>query len=112
MNNRLSEILSSINGYYHYNDVLPRQYILLIKEAVGIIRELDAKPTSLLDNAKNEALTELSNELTNRMNANFFNANPDRRKNDFKISKMLVAVAIGNVLANLSPDESGVTSVE
>ena len=106
MNNRLSEILSSINGYYHYNDDVAHQYILLINETIGIIRELDAKPTSLLDNAKNDALTELSNELTNRMNENFFHAHHDRRKNDFKISKMLVAVAIGNVLTNMTPNES------
>ena len=102
MKDRLSEILSSINGFYHYNDNVARQYILLINEAIELIRELDAKPTSFLDNAKNEALTELSNELTNRMNDNFFNTHSERKKNDFKISKMLVAVAIGNVLSNIT----------
>jgi len=105
MNNRLSKILSSINGYYYYNDDVAHEYILLIEEAIGIIRGLDAKPTSFLDNAKNEALSELSNELKNRMNDNFFNTHSDRRKNDFKISKMLVAVAIGNVLTNITPVE-------
>ena len=103
--NRLNEILSHINGFYHYNDDVARQYILLINEAIGLIRELDAKPTSLLDNAKNEALTELSNELASRMNDHFFDSHPDRRKNDFKISKMLVAVSIGNVLSNMKPVE-------
>jgi len=105
MNSRLNEILSSINGFYHYDDNIARQYISLIQEAVALIRELEAKPTSLLDNAKNEALTELNNELANRMNDNFFRAHSDRRKNDFKISRMLVGIAIGNVLFSISPAE-------
>ena len=105
MNSRLNEILSTINGFYHYDDNVARQYIELINEAVALIRELEAKPMSLLDNAKSEALIELDNELANRMNDNFFHAHPDRRKNDFKISRMLVGIAIGNVLFSITSAE-------
>ena len=106
MNKKISEILSAINGLYLYNDRIARQYISLINESIGLIRNLDTHPTSMLDNAKYEAIIELSNELTNRMNENFFHASSERRRNDFKISKMLVTVAIGNVLSNMPPVES------
>ena len=112
MKDRLNEILSSINGFYHYQDNVAQQYILLLKEALGLICDLDAKPTSFLDNAKNEALIELNNELTNRMNETFFHAQPDRRKNEFKISRMLIAVVLGNVISNLDPVESDLETVE
>jgi len=112
MNDRLNEILKSINGFYYYNDDVPREYIFLINEAVELIRGIEAKPTSLLDNAKSKALTELSNELANRMNDNFFQVNHDRRKNDFKISKMLVVVALSDVLSNLTSVEPDSTDVE
>ena len=105
MNNRINEILSAINGLYLYDDDVIRQYIALINEAIDLIRQLEAQPTSMLDNAKNEAITELSNELANRMNENFFHIHSERRKSDFRISKMLVVVAIGNVLSNMPPVE-------
>jgi len=104
--NRISEILNVINGLYLYDDDVARQYISLINEALDVIRELETQPTSLLDNAKIEAITGLSNELTNRMNENYFHSSPERRKSEFKISKMLVLVALGNVISNMQPVES------
>ena len=107
MNEKLNEILNTINGFYIYDDDVARQYILLINESIEIIHGIIAPPTSMLDNSKNETITELSNELTNRMNDSFFNSNFERKKSDFRISKMLVVVAIGNVLSNMSSvDES------
>ena len=103
MNEKLNEILNTINGFFLYNDDVGHQYISLINESIEMIRGIEAHPTSLLDNAKNEAITELSNELVNRMNESFFHANSDRKKSEFRISKMLVGVAIGNVLSNLPP---------
>ena len=104
---KLNEILNTINGFFLYDDDVARQYISLINESIEIIREITVIPTSMLDNAKNEAITELSNELVNRMNEGFFNSNSERKKSEFRISKMLVGVAIGNVLSNmLSVDES------
>ena len=102
MKNRLNGILNTINDFYLYDDQVAQKYIALINEAIELICDLKATSTSLLENAINEALTELRNELANRMNDNFFNAPPERKKSEFKISKMLVAVAIGNVLSNLS----------
>ena len=101
MNAKLNEILSTINGFYIYDDGVARQYISLINESIEIIRGIETPPTSMLDNARNEAITELSNELVNRMNETFFNANSERKKGEFKISKMLVGIAIGNVLSNM-----------
>ena len=105
MDKRLNEILSAINGFYHCDDDVVQKYISLINEAIEIIREIEAPVTSILDNAKNDAITELCNELTNRMNDSFFNANYERKKSEFRISKMLVVVSIGNVLSNLPPIE-------
>jgi hypothetical protein len=73
----------------------------LIHETIEILRGIEAPPTSMLDNARNDAITELCNELANRMNESFFHAHPDRKKSEFKISKMLVGVSIGNVLSNM-----------
>ncbi len=101
MNTRLTEIQNTINGFYLYDDQVARKYISLIEEAVEIIRGIEAAPTSMLDNAKTEALNELCNELASRMNDGFFHANPERKKSELKISKMLVTVAIGNVISNL-----------
>ena len=101
MENRLNEILTTINGYYHYVDDLVHQYISLINEAIEIMREIKASPASMLEYAKNDAVTELSNELANRLNEGFFHAPIERRKSEFKISKMLVGVAIGNVISNM-----------
>ena len=101
MNIRLNEILTTINGFLHYDDKMLRQYISLINEAIEIIGNLESPPTSLLEDAKNNAVTELSNELANRLNESFFYAPLERKKNEFKISKVLVGVAIGNVLANM-----------
>ncbi len=101
MKTRLSDILNTINGFYLYDDDMARKYISLINEAIEIIRNIDAPATSLLDNAKNDAIYELSNELASRMNENFFHANLERKKSEFKISKMLVMVSIGNVLSNM-----------
>ena len=104
MTERLNEILNTINGIYHYNDDMARQYISFIKESIELIRGVEATPTSMLDNAKNETLTELGNELANRMNENFFHSTLERKKSEFNISKMLVTVAIGNVLSNMSSE--------
>jgi hypothetical protein len=105
MNQRLNEILSTINGIYLFDDDVARQYISFINEAIDLIRMLETQPTTMLDNAKTEAIVELSNELTNRMNENFFNSPPERKRNDFKISKMLSAVAVGKVLSNMQSAE-------
>ena len=98
---RITEILNTISGFYAYNDDAAQEYIKLINEAIEEIRALDAEPTSMLENAKNAAITELSNELTNRMSQKtFFNASLERKKTEFRISKALVMVAIGNLVAS------------
>ena len=104
MENRLNEILTTIKGYYHYVDDMAHQYILLTNEAIEILNNLETPPASMLEYAKIEALTELSNEIANRLNESFFNAPLERRKSEFKISKMLVSVAIENVLSNMTID--------
>ena len=105
MDNRINEILGAISDFYTFTDDMAHKYISLIKEAVELLRDLEARPTSMLDNAKNEAVTVLSNELASRMNeTTFFHSPFDRRKSDFKISKALVVVAIGNVVHSMSPD--------
>jgi len=104
MENRLNEILTTINGYYHYVEDIVHQYILLIDEAIEIMSVIETTPASMLEYAKNDALIVLSNELANRLNESFFNAPIERRKSEFKISKMLVGVAIGNVLSNMTAD--------
>lgn len=104
MNARLMDIQNTINGFYLYDDQVARKYISLIEEAVDIIRGIEAAPTSLLDNARNDAIYELSNELASRMNESFFHANTERKKSEFKISKMLVTVAVGNVLSNMAAE--------
>jgi len=104
MENRLNEILTTINGYFHYADDMVHQYISLINEAIDIIFKIEALPASMLEYAKTDALTELSNELANRLNEGFFHASVDRKKSEFKISKMLVGVSIGNVLSNMPTD--------
>jgi len=101
MENRLNEILTTINGFYHYVDDIVHQYISLINEAIEIMREIKASPASMLEYAKNDTINELSNELVNRLNEGFFHAPLERRKSEFKISRMLVGVAIGNVLSNM-----------
>jgi hypothetical protein len=103
MNTKLNEILNTINGLYLYDDDVAHKYISLIHETIEILRGIEATPTSMLDNAKNDAITELCNELANRMNESFFHAHSDRKKSEFKISKMLVGVSIGNVLSNMPP---------
>jgi len=103
MENRLKDILGTINGFYVYDDDMARKYISLINEAIVLIENLETQPTSILDNAKIETLTELRNELANRMNEkSFFNAPLERRKSEFKISKALVVVAIGSVISNIN----------
>jgi len=102
MENKLNEILGTINGFYVYDDDMADIYTTLINNAIDLIEKLEAKPTSILDNVKTETLTELRNELANRMNEkSFFSAPLERRKSEFKISKALVVVAIGNVLSNM-----------
>jgi hypothetical protein len=104
MKNRLNEILTTINGSYHYVDETAHQYISLIHEAIEIMHGLQTTQVSMLEDAKNDALTKLSHELTNRLNESFFTLSLERRKSEFKISRMLVGVAIGNVLSNMSAD--------
>ena len=103
---KLNEILNTINGFYLCDDDITHKYISLINEALEIISGIEAPATSMLDNAKNDAITELNNELSNRMNESFFHANSERKKSEFKISKMLVGVSIGNVLSNMPSVES------
>ena len=99
---RIIEILSTISGFYTYDDKMGHEYIKLIGEAVELIRRIESEPTSLLENAKNDATNELSNELANRMNEkSFFSSPPDRKKSEFKISKALVVVALDHLVANL-----------
>jgi len=102
MENKINEILNAINGFYVYNDQVAQKYISFINEAIELFSDLKAPPTSILENAKNNALIELRNELANRMNDSFFNAPPERKKSEFRISKMLVTVAIGNVLSEIT----------
>ena len=102
MEDKISAILNTINGFYIYDDQVTKQYISLINEAIELISDLEASPTSILENTKNATLTELRNELANRMNESFFQAPPERKKSEFRISKMLVGVAIGNVLSDMS----------
>ena len=104
MSVRLTEIQNTIAGFYLYDDDVARRYIALIEDAIDIISNIEAVPTSLLDNAKTETYNELCNELASRMNDNFFHASLERRKSEFKISKMLVTVAIGNVLLNMQSE--------
>ena len=103
--NRINEIQNTISGFYAYDDDMVHDYTSLIEEVIELIRDIEAKPTSILDNVKNETVTELSNELANRMSEkSFFNSSSERRKSDFKISKALVVVAIGNVISAMSPE--------
>ena len=101
MDNKISEILNTINGFYVFDDRVARQYISLIHEAITSLSALETTPTSMLDNAKNDTLTELRNELANRMNDSFFHLPSERRKSELRISKMLVGVALGNVLSEM-----------
>jgi len=55
---------------------------------------------------EHDAIIELGNELANRMTDHFFISTAERKKSEFKISKMLAGVAIGNVLSNMPADES------
>ena len=105
METKLNGILTEVNGFFLYSDDVAHKYISLIKEAIEIISEIEAPETSMLDNSKNDAITELSNELTNRMNNGFFHTSAERKKSEFRISKMLVGVSIGNVLSNMSAVE-------
>jgi len=107
MLHKINEILNTINGFYLYDDQVAQKYISLINEAIELISGLDAPSTSMLENAQNEALTELRNELANRMNEiHFFSAPLERKKSEFKISKALVVVAIGNVISNIPTKDS------
>jgi len=101
MENKINAILNTINGFYICDDRVAQQYISLINEAIELISDLKAPPTSILENTKNATLTELRNELANRMNESFFHAPAERKKSEFRISKMLVGVAIGNVLSDM-----------
>ena len=107
MDNRLNEILNLINGFYIYSDDVVQKYVSLINESIEIIKNIDAPPTSMLENVKNETLYDLSNEITNRLTNSFFHAPVDRKKSEFKISKVIVVVAIGNVVASwLKPNDN------
>ena len=102
MEHRIKDILNSISGFYTYDDDMARRYMELIQEAIDEIDKIMAQPTSMLENAKNETIAELSTEFANRMNEkSFFNSSMERRKSEFKISKALVVVAIGKVVASM-----------
>ena len=99
---RIIEILSTISGFYTYDDNMAGEYIKLISEAIELIRRIEAEPTSMLENAKNDAISELGNELANRMNEkSFFNSPSERKKGEFKISKALVVVSLDHLVTNL-----------
>ena len=100
---KINEILSAISGLYAYNDEMAYEYMALIHAAVDEIDALETQPTSIADNVKVQTVAELRNELANRMNENTFFSSPiERRKSEFKISKALVVVAIGNVVHSMS----------
>ena len=99
---RINEILSTVSGFYTYDDNMARKYIELLHEAIDVISKIEAEPTSMLENAKSAAVTELSNELANRMTEkSFFKSPLERRRSEFRISKALVMVAIDNLIANM-----------
>jgi len=102
---KLNEILNAINGFYLYDDDVAHRYISYINKSLDLVRGIEAHPTSMLDNAKNDAILQLSNELVNRMNENFFHVVLERKKSEFKISRMLVGIALGNVLSNMPSDD-------
>ena len=102
MNDRINDILNVISDFYIYDDDMAYEYISLLNEVVELIDGLEAKPNSQLEKFKAESLSELRNELANRMNEkSFFEAPLERRKSEFKISKALVVVSIGNVVSNM-----------
>jgi hypothetical protein len=102
MNERIFDILVTISDFYTYDDDMAHNYISLINEVVELIDGLETKPNSMLDNVKSESLSELKNELANRMNEkSFFNSPIERKKSEFKISKTLVVFSIGKVVSNM-----------
>ncbi len=105
MENKLKKIQEEINEFYIYDENVARKYMSLIEEAIETMRTIPAERNSMLETSKEDAIYELSNELTNRLNDSFFNSPIERQKSEFKISKMLVSVAIGNVLSDMNPQE-------
>lgn len=100
MKEHLKKIQDSIHNILIYSDDNARRYIELLKKAINIVESIEAKPNSALDTWKSMALVEISNELANRVNENFFHADTERKKSEFKFSKVVVNLAISNILDN------------
>lgn len=100
MKEHLKEIQDAIHGLLIYSDNNVKHYIDLLRDAIRIIESIDAKPNSELEAWKNNALVELSNELANRVNENFFSADPERKKSEFKFSKSVALLSLTNVISN------------
>jgi hypothetical protein len=100
MKEHLKEIQDAIHSILIYSDVNARHYIGLLKDAIKTIESIEADQNSELEISKNEALVELSNELANRVNDNFFKADPERKRSEFKFSKSVANISISNVLSN------------
>lgn len=99
MNEHLIEIRDSIHNLLLYNEANAKSYIQLVTKAIKTLEAIEAKPNSTLDNYRVQALTDLSNELANRVNANFFKSDPERQKAEFKFSRSIALLAISNVLS-------------
>jgi len=100
MEKHLKEIHDSINNLLLYSDDNVKKYISLLNEAIIIIENLETQENSVSETWKNKALIEISNELANRVNDKFFSADPERKKYEFKFSKVVVSMAITNILMN------------
>jgi hypothetical protein len=100
MKEHLKEIQQAIHSILIYNDDNARHYIGLLQDAIRTIEAIEPQPYSELEIWKNEALIELSNELANRVNENFFKADPERKKSEFKFSKSMATISLTKILSN------------
>lgn len=101
MKSKLQQIQDEIGNLLFYSDDNVKKYIQLLNNAIIIIEQLPAKENSVLETWKNMALVEISNELANRVNPHFFDADTERKKSEFKFSKSVVSMSITNILMNL-----------
>ena len=96
MEERIKKIQDSINNIWLYSDENAKKYISLLKEAVDAIEKIEAEPGSMLEAWKNQALVEISFELENRVNEQFFSSDIERKKSEFKCSRSLVSLALSD----------------
>lgn len=101
MKPKLQQIQDEIGNLLFYSDDNIKKYIQLLNNAITVIEQIPAKENSVLETWKNMALVEISNELANRVNPHFFEADIERKKNEFKFSKSVVSMSITNILMNL-----------